>query len=79
MLGDVYEWTSSSFLPYDGFEAFPYEEYSAVNFGEEYKVLRGASWATSTKVARASFRNWDYPQRRQLFSGFRCAMDSDKT
>ena len=79
MLGDVYEWTSSSFLPYDGFEAFPYDEYSAVHFGEEYKVLRGASWATSGKVARATFRNWDFPERRQLFAGFRCAMDSDKT
>jgi len=79
MLGDVYEWTSSSFLPYDGFEAFPYDEYSAVHFGEKYKVLRGASWATSGKVARATFRNWDFPHRRQLFSGFRCAMDSDKT
>ena len=78
MLGDVYEWTSSSFLPYDGFEAFPYDEYSAVHFGENYKVLRGASWASSGKVARATFRNWDYPQRRQLFSGFRCAMDLDK-
>ena len=79
MLGDVYEWTSSSFLPYDGFEAFPYDEYSAVHFGKDYKVLRGASWATSGKVARATFRNWDFPQRRQIFAGFRCAMDSDKT
>ena len=79
MLGDVYEWTSSSFLPYGGFEAFPYEEYSAVHFGKDYKVLRGASWATSGKVARATFRNWDFPQRRQLFSGFRCAMDLEKS
>ena len=77
MLGDVYEWTSSNFLPYDGFEAFPYDEYSEVHFGEKYKVLRGASWATSRHVTRSTFRNWDYPQRRQIFAGFRCAMEAD--
>jgi iron(II)-dependent oxidoreductase len=42
-------------------------------FGPEYKVLRGGSWATRPSVARATFRNWDYPMRRQIFSGFRCA------
>ena len=76
MLGDVYEWTSSSFLPYDGFKAYPYNEYSEVHFGENYKVLRGASWATSRHVTRSTFRNWDYPQRRQIFAGFRCAMEA---
>lgn len=78
MIGDVYEWTSSDFLPYDEYEAFPYEEYSEVHFGSEYKVLRGSSWATSPLVARSTFRNWDYPQRRQIFAGFRCAMDTEK-
>ena len=75
MLGDVWEWTSSDFLPYPGYETFPYPEYSEVFFGNEYKVLRGASWATRPGVARNSFRNWDYPIRRQIFSGFRCARD----
>ena len=46
MVGQVWEWTSSDFLPYPGFEAFPYPEYSEVFFGDEYKVLRGGSWAT---------------------------------
>jgi gamma-glutamyl hercynylcysteine S-oxide synthase len=73
LLGEVWEWTSSDFLPYPGFEAFPYREYSEVFFGSEYKVLRGGSWATHPLVARATFRNWDYPIRRQIFAGFRCA------
>ena len=46
MLGDVWEWTSSDFRAYPGFEAFPYPEYSEVFFGDTYKVLRGGSWAT---------------------------------
>ena len=75
MIGDVWEWTSSDFLPYPGYETFPYPEYSEVFFGNEYKVLRGGSWATRPGVIRNSFRNWDYPIRRQIFSGFRCARD----
>jgi gamma-glutamyl hercynylcysteine S-oxide synthase len=77
MIGDVWEWTSSDFGPYPGFETFPYREYSEVFFGSpDYKVLRGGSWATRSIVARSTFRNWDYPQRRQIFSGFRCARDA---
>jgi gamma-glutamyl hercynylcysteine S-oxide synthase len=76
MLGDVWEWTASDFRPYPGFEAFPYREYSEVFFGSEYRVLRGGSWATHPLVARATFRNWDYPVRRQIFAGFRCARDA---
>jgi len=74
-LGQGWEWTSSDFLAYPGFEAFPYREYSEVFFGDEYKVLRGSSWATHPRVARESFRNWDLPQRNQIFSGIRCARD----
>lgn len=73
MIGDTWEWTSSDFGPYPGYETFPYREYSEVFFGAEYKVLRGGSWATRPTVARTTFRNWDYPVRRQIFSGFRCA------
>jgi iron(II)-dependent oxidoreductase len=75
MIGDVWEWTSSDFRPWPGFEAFPYKEYSEVFFGNEYKVLRGGSWATRPGAVRNTFRNWDYPIRRQIFSGFRCARD----
>jgi iron(II)-dependent oxidoreductase len=75
MLGDVWEWTSSDFVGYPGFSAFPYPEYSEVFFGDAHKVLRGGSWATRRNVIRASFRNWDLPERRQLFAGLRCAKD----
>jgi len=76
LLGDVWEWTSSDFGPYPGFEAFPYPEYSEVFFGGEYKVLRGGSWATHPAAVRITFRNWDYPVRRQIFAGFRTARDA---
>jgi iron(II)-dependent oxidoreductase len=76
LAGDVWEWTASYFEPYPGFLAFPYPEYSEVFFGEEYRVLRGGSWATSPLVARTSFRNWDYPVQRHIFAGFRCAQDA---
>ncbi len=72
MIGDVWEWTSSDFCGYPGFESFPYREYSEEFFGSDYKVLRGGSWATRPGAIRNSFRNWDYPIRRQIFSGFRC-------
>ncbi|MEA2672020.1 MAG: gamma-glutamyl hercynylcysteine S-oxide synthase [Chloroflexota bacterium] len=78
MVGDVWEWTSSDFLAYPGFEAFPYPEYSAVFFGGDYKVLRGASWAARPSVGRAAFRNWDHPIRRQIFAGFRCAAGGEE-
>jgi iron(II)-dependent oxidoreductase len=76
LLGDVWEWTASDFHPYPGFRAFPYPEYSAVFFGPEYKVLRGGSWAVAPDAIRNTFRNWDYPIRRQIFAGFRCARDA---
>jgi gamma-glutamyl hercynylcysteine S-oxide synthase len=77
-VGQAWEWTSSDFLAYPGFEAFPYREYSEVFFGDEYKVLRGGAWATDRDVMRPSFRNWDLPQRRQIFAGLRCAKDAGR-
>nr|WP_107291989.1 ergothioneine biosynthesis protein EgtB [Streptomyces ambofaciens] len=77
LIGDVWEWTSSDFTPYPGFEAFPYKEYSEVFFGPEYKVLRGGSFAVDAVACRGTFRNWDYPIRRQIFSGFRTARSAE--
>jgi dimethylhistidine N-methyltransferase len=74
-VGEVWEWTASAFEGYPGFRAFPYPEYSEVFFGDEYRVLRGGSWATHRSVARLSFRNWDFPIRRQIFAGLRLAHD----
>ena len=76
MAGDAWEWTATDFMGYPGFEAYPYREYSALFFGPEYRVLRGGSWATRFRVARNTMRNWDYPERRQIFAGFRCARDA---
>jgi iron(II)-dependent oxidoreductase len=76
MLGDVWEWTASDFAAYPGFVAHPYREYSEVFYGSSYKVLRGGSWATHPTAIRTTFRNWDYPIRRQIFAGFRCARDA---
>ena len=75
MIGDVWEWTADDFKPYPGFVAHPYREYSEVFFGGAYKVLRGGSWATRSRVATPTFRNWDHPQRRQIFAGIRIARD----
>ncbi len=75
-VGHGWEWTSSDFVAYPGFAAFPYREYSEPFFGPEHKVLRGSSWATHADVVRPSFRNWDLPQRRQIFAGLRCARDA---
>jgi gamma-glutamyl hercynylcysteine S-oxide synthase len=75
MIGDVWEWTSSAFGPYPGFESFPYPEYSEAFFDGRSRVLRGGSWATRPGSLRNTFRNWDFPIRRQIFAGFRCALD----
>jgi gamma-glutamyl hercynylcysteine S-oxide synthase len=76
MIGDTWEWTAGGFDGYPGFAAFPYREYSKVFFGGDYRVLRGGSWATRSRVATPTFRNWDHPQRRQIFSGLRIAKDA---
>jgi iron(II)-dependent oxidoreductase len=72
-VGEVWEWTVSPFSGYPGFQANPYREYSEVFFGDRYQVLRGGSCATHPRVASTHFRNWDLPQRRQLFAGVRIA------
>jgi iron(II)-dependent oxidoreductase len=72
-VGSVWEWTQSRFAGYPGFRAHPYREYSEVFFGDGYRVLRGASPATHPRVASPHFRNWDLPERRQLFAGIRIA------
>ncbi|HEU4351933.1 MAG TPA: SUMF1/EgtB/PvdO family nonheme iron enzyme [Burkholderiales bacterium] len=73
-VGHVWEWTSSTFLPYPGFVRDPYKEYSEPWFAT-HKVLRGASFATPAGVAHARFRNFYTPDRADIFAGFRtCAL-----
>ena len=75
MIGDVWEWTASGFEAWPGFVPMLYAAYSAPFFGGDYRVLRGGSWATGSDALRPSFRNWDHPVRRQIFTGVRLAFD----
>ena len=74
MLGNVWEWTASDFLPFPGFSPDPYEDYSQPWFST-HKVLKGGSWATRARLVRPGFRNFYTPDRRDVFAGFRtCAL-----
>jgi iron(II)-dependent oxidoreductase len=76
MIGNVWEWTASDFLPYPGFVADPYKEYSAPWFGT-HKVLRGGCWAARGRMLRNTWRNFYRPDRRDVWAGFRtCAAES---
>jgi EgtB-related family protein len=70
----VWEWTATPFRPYPGFQPDPYAEYSAPWFETHFSV-RGASPATSSRVAHPRYRNYYTPERSDLFVGFRsCAL-----
>jgi iron(II)-dependent oxidoreductase len=74
MIGNVWEWTQSDFLPYPGFISDPYKEYSSPWFGT-HRVLRGGCWATRSRLIRATWRNFYRPDRRDVLAGFRtCAL-----
>lgn len=76
LIGDVWEWTSSGLELWPGFAAMLYAEYTQPFVGGDYRVLRGGSWAVGPGAVRPSFRNWDHPVRRQIFSGLRLAWDA---
>jgi iron(II)-dependent oxidoreductase len=76
LMGDVWEWTTSPLRPWPGFRPMLYAQYSQPFFGGDYRVLRGGSWAVAPSILRPSFRNWDHPFRRQIFSGIRLAWDT---
>ena len=74
MIGNVWEWTSSDFLPFPGFSIDPYEDYSKPWFGTR-KVLRGGAWATRSRMVTNTYRNFFTPDRRDTIGGFRtCAI-----
>jgi iron(II)-dependent oxidoreductase len=75
MIGNVWEWTASDFLPYPGFSEDPYKEYSSPWFGT-HKTLRGGAWSTRSRLIRAAYRNFYTPDRRDIWAGFRtCALE----
>ncbi|MEE8178288.1 MAG: selenoneine synthase SenA [Acidobacteriota bacterium] len=74
MIGNVWEWTATDFQPYPGFVVDPYKEYSQPWFTPAYKVLRGGSWATRSRLIRNTWRSFYTKDRRDVFAGFRtCA------
>ena len=74
MIGNVWEWTATTFGPYPGFAPGPYKEYSEPWFGD-HKVLRGGCWVTRSRLIRNNYRNFYTPERRDVWAGFRtCAL-----
>ena len=73
MLGNVWEWTATTFAPYPGFAPDAYKDYSAPVF-DTAKVLRGGAWATRGRMVTGRYRNFFTPDRRDVMAGFRtCA------
>ncbi len=69
-----WEWTSSLFEPFPGFQPFPfYEGYSANFFDGQHYVMKGGSTRTERSMLRRSFRNWFQPHYQYVYAGFRCA------
>ncbi len=73
MIGDVWEWTTSDYVPYPGFKS-EFDEYNDKWFVNQ-KVLRGGSFATPQVHVRATYRNFFHAHERWMLSGFRCASD----
>jgi formylglycine-generating enzyme required for sulfatase activity len=73
LLGNGWEWTSTVFGPFPGFEAFPfYPGYSANFFDGRHYVMKGGSARTAACMLRRSFRNWFQPHYPFVYAGFRC-------
>ncbi len=73
MLGNGWEWTSTVFAPFPGFQAFPfYPGYSANFFDGQHFVMKGGSARTAACMLRPTFRNWFQPHYQYVYAGFRC-------
>jgi formylglycine-generating enzyme required for sulfatase activity len=73
LVGNAWEWTSTAFEPFPGFQTFScYPGYSARFFGGDHYVLKGASPRTDVRLLRRSFRNWFRPNFPYVYAGFRC-------
>ena len=74
MIGNVWEWTTTTFELFPGFSPDAYEDYSAPWFGSR-KVLRGGAWATRSRMITNTYRNFFTPDRNDVMAGFRtCAL-----
>jgi gamma-glutamyl hercynylcysteine S-oxide synthase len=73
LLGNGWEWTSTEFAPFPGFQAFEfYPGYSANFFDGQHYVMKGGSARTAGCMLRRSFRNWFQPHYQYVYAGFRC-------
>jgi iron(II)-dependent oxidoreductase len=73
LVGNGWEWTSTVFGPFPGFEPMPsYPEYSADFFDGEHFVMKGASPATAQELLRPTFRNWFRARYPYVYATFRC-------
>jgi len=73
LVGNGWEWTSTKFLPFPGFEPLPfYPTYSANFFDDQHYVMKGGSWRTAARLLRRSFRNWFQPHYPYIYATFRC-------
>ena len=74
LIGNVWEWTDTTFGPFPGFAPDDYKEYSEPLFGTT-KVLRGGAWPTRGRMIDSTYRNFYGPERRDVLAGFRtCAL-----
>ncbi len=76
LVGNVWEWTATTFRPYPGFAPGPYKEYSEPWFGT-HRVLRGGAFATRARLLRNTWRNYFTPDRRDVLAGFRTAASAE--
>ncbi len=76
LVGNGWEWTSTSFAPFEGFTPFPfYRGYSADFFDGKHYVIKGGSSRTAACMVRRSFRNWFQPHYQYVYAGFRCVIN----
>ncbi|GAA6142335.1 SUMF1/EgtB/PvdO family nonheme iron enzyme [Hydrogenophaga sp. 5NK40-0174] len=68
---EVWEWTSSPFAPFAGFEPHPYRDYSQPWFADGRPVLKGGSFATAPRMRHRAYRNYFTPERNDIIAGFR--------
>jgi formylglycine-generating enzyme required for sulfatase activity len=72
LVGNGWEWTSTPFGPFPGFQPFPfYAGYSKNFFDGMHYVLKGGSPRTASAFLRRSFRNWFRPDYPYVYASFR--------
>ena len=80
LVGNGWEWTSTVFAPFPGFQAMAsYPEYSADFFDGQHFVMKGASPVTARELLRPTFRNWFRARYPYVYATFRCVRSADQS